>query len=224
MKTDMNDNVLGLDFSSCDLLITAELNGKVYSSSFQEQRSSSEKVWDRLQGVCDAAGCPVKDFSVFALGTGPGYFTGLRISLSILKAFVMASKARIVTVPSYDVYAAALAGKDRICVSFDARKDLYYAACYERRKGRLKKVLKETLLSRQEIVEYGLRGFALCGDSVSVLKASERRRIDCIDPSLWRINPYVFLGLCRGKIKRKQFRRLQDARLLYVHPQTCQVR
>lgn len=217
-------NILCIDFSSEDLVIAASAGGKRYALMLEAQKQSSEKVWEVLNFILGSMDKKMKDVEFLGLGLGPGYFTGLRVSLSIVKAFSLACGAKIVTVPSYDIRAHSLPGVEKLCVCFDARKNLFYAACYENKKGKIQKTSKEKLIDYKYLKNLINRGYYICGDVSKMLLPAERRKAKIVPESFWNINPYVFMDLCLEKVKKRRFTNSKKVDVLYVHPQTCQVR
>ena len=87
------------------------------------------------------AGVPFEKLDAFAVGLGPGSFTSLRVGLSTVKAFAMATRKPIVGVCSLDVIAqgAVAIDCDEICVIVDARRNLLYSALYQKADNGLKR-------------------------------------------------------------------------------------
>jgi len=217
-------NILCFDFSSHNLVVAASINGKLYSFLWEAEKNSSEKIWEVLHSIFRIAGEEFDNVDVYGIGIGPGYFTGMRVALSIVKGFNLARKSKIVAIPSYDILAHALLGIDRVCVSFDARRNLFYAACYRRKKGRIEKILSERLIDYSQLQKFIERDFYLCGDAANFLSPQDREKAKIISASFWKINPYVFIDLCREKALKGKFTDVRRLNLLYLHPQTCQIR
>ena len=75
-----------------------------------------------------AARLSIPDVGAIAVGTGPAFFTGLRIGISYAKGIAMASGCALVGVPGFDAMALAALERNNIaegrlvCVVVDARK------------------------------------------------------------------------------------------------------
>ncbi|MCK5812021.1 MAG: tRNA (adenosine(37)-N6)-threonylcarbamoyltransferase complex dimerization subunit type 1 TsaB [Clostridiales bacterium] len=73
----------------------------------------------------------VTDVDYFAVSSGPGSFTGLRIGLSSVKAMAYALSKPMVMVPTLDVLAKqSQQEKATMCPMIDARNDQVYTAIY----------------------------------------------------------------------------------------------
>ena len=91
----------------------------------------------------------LSDVDVFAVGVGPGSFTGLRVGVATAKVLGYVLKKKIVGVSSLEAVAReALDGKNgRVAVALDARRTQVYGAVYERRGGNFRMVRKPALLA-----------------------------------------------------------------------------
>jgi tRNA threonylcarbamoyladenosine biosynthesis protein TsaB len=69
----------------------------------------------------------------YAVATGPGSFTGLRVGLSTIQGLALGAGRPCVGVPALDVLAARIAGEAETLVAMiDAYRDEVYAAVYDR--------------------------------------------------------------------------------------------
>lgn len=88
------------------------------------------------------AGWSLDDVEAFAVTTGPGSFTGLRIGLTTVKTLAWATRKPLVGVPSLDALALPLAFASMpVCALLDARKKEVFFAFFEpdRRTGLLRR-------------------------------------------------------------------------------------
>jgi len=68
----------------------------------------------------------------FAVATGPGSFTGLRVGLSTIQGLALGAGRPCVGIPALDILAARIAGEAETLVAMiDAYRDEVYAAVYE---------------------------------------------------------------------------------------------
>jgi tRNA threonylcarbamoyladenosine biosynthesis protein TsaB len=86
-----------------------------------------------VERALSLAGVRIGDIDLFAVGIGPGSFTGVRIGVATAKGLALAEKKPIVGVSSLRVLAAGIAGGAGLLVPLlDAHKGELYAAAFER--------------------------------------------------------------------------------------------
>ena len=90
----------------------------------------------------------------FAVTIGPGSFTGLRIGVSLLKGFVLATEKPFVGINSLEALAHTVGFLEHpICTVLDARKSEVYAAVFESGKDGLHPLIKENTFSPETLCE-----------------------------------------------------------------------
>jgi len=88
-------------------------------------------------------GLKIQDIDGFAVASGPGSFTGIRIGLSTVKAFAFASKRPVASISTLTALALKLRETPGrlFCPLIDAKKGEVYAALFERKTGDLREVI-----------------------------------------------------------------------------------
>jgi tRNA threonylcarbamoyladenosine biosynthesis protein TsaB len=81
----------------------ALLDGERLASAGSEVPDALESGLERVQAVLEQAGATLADVDRFAVGIGPGSFTGVRIAVSYAKALALARGRPLVGISSYDV-------------------------------------------------------------------------------------------------------------------------
>ena len=96
-------------------------------------RTHGARLPDELAQLVAAGGRTMRDVDVFAVVTGPGSFTGLRVGIATIQGLALAGARPVIGVPTLDAMAAgwleAHAGEvDAIATCLDgARDDVFYA-------------------------------------------------------------------------------------------------
>ena len=89
-----------------------------------------------LMTLLEHGGMKLGDVDVFAVATGPGSFTGLRIGIATMQGLAFAAGKPLVGVSGFDALARiadAEAGGTSIATWVDAWRGEVYAALYDRR-------------------------------------------------------------------------------------------
>ena len=170
-----------------------------------------------------------------AVGLGPGSFTSLRVGLSTVKAFALATDKKVVGVGSLDIIASGVANQkaDEICVVVDAKRGKVYAAIYNRNLTRQCDYLLATI---DDVLEK-VRGETLfVGDGLGLYKEhierfyqnhSKNKPIQCrsifTSEKLWYPHSKELAKLSFRKLINKEFQDPAKIVPVYLYPEDCQV-
>jgi tRNA threonylcarbamoyladenosine biosynthesis protein TsaB len=94
--------VLGID-AALGTFSAALLDGDAVSEAVSDRPDALESGLGRIAGLLAARGLAVRDLDRFAVGIGPGSFTGVRIAISYAKALALAAGRPLVGISSYDI-------------------------------------------------------------------------------------------------------------------------
>ncbi|MDD8026584.1 MAG: tRNA (adenosine(37)-N6)-threonylcarbamoyltransferase complex dimerization subunit type 1 TsaB [Acidobacteriota bacterium] len=131
-------------------------------------------------------GLAIGDVDGFAVSPGPGSFTGLRIGLSTVKAFVFATGKPVAAVSSLEALAWKHRGDPACLVGpmFDAKKGEIYAALYEAGPKSLRPVIPEGAYApedylrrvpKRRIAVFAGNGTSLCRRRLAALLGDKAR-------------------------------------------------
>jgi tRNA threonylcarbamoyladenosine biosynthesis protein TsaB len=136
--------------------------------------SHSARLLVSVESMLASLGLGIRDMDAFAVTTGPGSFTGIRIGLSTVKAFAFASGRPVAPVSSL----RALAWKFRddpglAAPMLDAKKGEIYAAVFRVGPGGLEEMVPQGAYAPEGFLEsvprgepIRLIGIAVCGERV----------------------------------------------------------
>ncbi len=121
---------------------------------FYSERTHSERLLPFVDELLQQLAISLSDIDCFAVATGPGSFTGLRISLSTVKAFALAHKKPVIGVSTLE--ALSLNGifyAGLVCPLLDAGREEFYAAAYLFAQGERISCVEESVVSFPKLVE-----------------------------------------------------------------------
>lgn len=112
----------------------------------------SAQLVPTIAGLLERRGHAAQDLSGFAVASGPGSFTGLRVGLSAVKGLAEVLKKPIATVSLLEALAVSSGRQGRIAAVLDAGRSEVFWGVYQVSAGNAAK-LSEELLSREEFLE-----------------------------------------------------------------------
>lgn len=145
--------ILGVDSSSAAGSAAVSRDGElVYESYANEGLTHSQTLLVRCDEALRESGIRPDQIDVYAVTSGPGSFTGLRIGMGLVKGMAFASGARCAGVPTFLALAEPLrdSGRDIVTV-LDARQKRAYCSAYRSSGGMLFRIMEECVLPLSEI-------------------------------------------------------------------------
>lgn len=131
-------NILAIDTSSEFCSVALQASGMVGNRHSKTQQSHSEQVLPMVRALLDEHAVALEQIDVFAVGVGPGGFTGVRLGVAVAQGLAYAMAKPVVALSSLSALAvsawnARTLGVDaiRVYVANDARMNQVYWALYE---------------------------------------------------------------------------------------------
>ena len=206
----------------------ADEKGLIAESRLNVKSTHSERLMMTIDQQLRHSELSLHDIDLFAVASGPGSFTGLRIGLSTAKGLCYATGKPLVMVPTLDAFAEAFAyARYPVCIMLDARKGEVYASVY-RWDGTMVKILDEVSAPPEELFRNAVGPVILAGEGAQVYR---RRLADLLgDRALFAPDPLMvpspaqvaLLGL--GKAQRDDFTDASVAEPLYVRKSEAEVK
>jgi tRNA threonylcarbamoyladenosine biosynthesis protein TsaB len=127
----------------------------------------SAELVPRIAALLEKHGYSKNDLEAFAVASGPGSFTGLRVGLAAIKALAEALRKPIVAVSLLEAVACSGATRGRVLTGLDAGRGDVYAGDYDLgpQIGAQALMRSERLLSREEFVAEVMSAKAELGKS-----------------------------------------------------------
>ena len=125
-------------------MILREAAGDLRAPAFAEAPAGSRRSAPRggghdtrlprdLMTLLGDAGVDLHGVDVYAVATGPGSFTGIRIGISTMQGLAFATGKPLIGVSAFDALARAAGDAPRVATWVDAWRGEVFAARYERR-------------------------------------------------------------------------------------------
>ena len=127
---------LAIDSAQAQMGIVVKNGERVYEKRESNDRRASEVLLSDIDELLDKAGLTLNDMDFFAVITGPGSFTGLRIGVNTVKSFAYVLDKKIVAVTSLEKLAYN-SKKERVCVVIKAYADYCIMAEFDNDKKEL---------------------------------------------------------------------------------------
>jgi tRNA threonylcarbamoyladenosine biosynthesis protein TsaB len=114
----------------------------------------SKTLMGLIGGVLQHSGIFLDDIDAFAVTTGPGSFTGLRIGISIVKGLASSANKPIAGISALDALALQVSFSNYLlCPMLDARRNEVYFARYRCGKnGEIKKETEDSVDSPEKVI------------------------------------------------------------------------
>ncbi len=126
--------ILGLDTSSINNFSMGFLdNDKIIELNFTNFDNTDEYITHSINSIVEIYNISLKEIDLFAVGIGPGSFTGLRIGLSVIKTFAWAAKKNIIPISSLELLANSFEIKNNEIVIpiLDARREKIFTSIFK---------------------------------------------------------------------------------------------
>src|SRR5688572_8366551 len=93
-------------------------------------RDQAERLPGDLRALLEHEGIALDAIDAFAVATGPGSFTGLRVGIATMQGLAMATGRPLIGVSAFDALAMLVTG-ERVATWIDAWRGEVFAAVYE---------------------------------------------------------------------------------------------
>ncbi|MGE4357275.1 MAG: tRNA (adenosine(37)-N6)-threonylcarbamoyltransferase complex dimerization subunit type 1 TsaB [Candidatus Omnitrophota bacterium] len=165
--------ILSIDSSTKNLTMAINENEEIIFEFEQEAEFSCNKIiFPLLNEIFEKSGISLKDIELFAVGIGPGSFTGTRIALSVMKTFAYLENKPIIGISTLDVIAYNLKGevKELICPIMDAKRGKLYSAIYRKREEKIERISDYLLISLEDLLEKLDKDVFFLGNGLSLYR------------------------------------------------------
>ncbi len=119
--------ILAFDTSAAHCVAAVLLKGRIAATVYEPMaKGQAENLMDIIDLVLAKAKITLNDLDAIAVGTGPGNFTGIRISVSAARGLALALRIPAIGVTNFD--ATWFGRSDDVVVTVSAPRDQVYMA------------------------------------------------------------------------------------------------
>lgn len=227
--------ILAVDTSTRHLTIALTDGDKLLAArNVAPKKDLSLSITFDIERALQKANVFLHDIEGFVVGLGPGSFTGLRVGLSMMKAFIMVTEKPVVGISSLDVIAMNIRSRTpvNVCVINDARRGLLYSCVYEKKHGGLTRKCDYLLQPVDEVLKHVSGETVFVGDGIThardrimdaakVPGATFHPHFETDKHWLPKAKELARLGYQR--LLRGDYDKIETLVPLYLYPEDCQV-
>jgi tRNA threonylcarbamoyladenosine biosynthesis protein TsaB len=164
--------ILGMDTSSpSGSVALLDGNNLVSESLIEGSPAYSDKLLFEIDSILNGSGIKLNEIDGFVITTGPGSFTGLRVGISLLKGFILATEKPFASVNTLEAYAKTLKpGPYAICPVLDARKKEVYTALFKSKNDQCIRSTPDQAISAAELCDQIKQPTAFVGNGLDIYK------------------------------------------------------
>jgi len=125
---------LGIELSSRQGSVALLKDGALLAEkTWIGERVRHNTIFQTLETMLSEAGVSYSDISLYAVGRGPGSFSGMRMAFAVAQALALPNKTEVRAVSSGAALALAAAreGVKEICVVGDARRGQFWCGFFQ---------------------------------------------------------------------------------------------
>ncbi len=221
---------MGIDTSTKFLCIGFFDNLKIFEYRLNLGRSQSCFLLPSIERILKSLGVKPYQIDYFAVGLGPGSFTGIRIGLSTIKGLAITLKKKVLGMSSLDIIAYNAIPKDNykfICPVVDAKRGLIYTSLYRKQGDTIRKLKPYKLIPLSELVKMVPGETVFLGDALRLYKKTLMLRVKRARFLDEEFHYPKATNIIKIALERIKSRGLVDAKILkpiYLYPKECQVR
>ncbi|MVB11844.1 tRNA threonylcarbamoyladenosine biosynthesis protein TsaB [Caprobacter fermentans] len=180
--------ILAIDSSAITASAAVTDDGKILGEYFLNTGlTHSETLMPMIESVLQCAKINPSELDLFAVSSGPGSFTGIRIGIASIKGLAMPFGTSCAGVSTLEAIAQNLSHLDCVvCAVMDARCGQVYNALFRAEKGSLKRLTPDRAIAAKELAaecEKLSEPIYLAGDGAKLCAKSESfQRLGAILP------------------------------------------
>lgn len=154
----MSMKILSLDASaaSASVCVYDSVESKIIGEFYINTKlTHSQTLVPMIDSLLKNIKLELSDIDCFAVNTGPGSFTGIRIGVSVIKGMAMALKKPCVSVSTLESMAYNFIDRENIliCACMDARRNQVYNALFTVENAEIKRLCDDRAISIENLYD-----------------------------------------------------------------------
>lgn len=141
--------ILAIDTSTMISTVTISEDDTIIGDfNVNQQKTHSESLVPMIESLLKLLGLSLDDIDIFAIAKGPGSFTGLRISMAVIKTLAQVKNKKIIPISTLEALANNSNSEKYKIPMLDARGNRVYAALFS--KDLKEEIIKEDLYTIED--------------------------------------------------------------------------
>lgn len=133
--------ILGIETSSKICAVALSEDDKLIKEKIlEDENTHSVKLMPLVDELLKETKVNIKDIDLLACDKGPGSFTGIRIGIATIKAFVDVTNKNVIGITSLETLAYNVEQDGIICAIIDAKNENVYCGFFERNENEIKQI------------------------------------------------------------------------------------
>ena len=147
--------ILAVECSATPASVAILEDDKLIASAYTNVKlTHSQTLMPMIQGALSSSKTNINEVDGFAISSGPGSFTGIRIGISAVKGLAAVKKTPCVAVSTLFAMAQNYSDTDCIiCAVMDARCNQLYNAIFDIKNGVITRLCEDRALMCDELIE-----------------------------------------------------------------------
>lgn len=184
--------ILALESSALVASVAITEDDKLLASTTLDNgHTHSETLLPMTEHLLDFCGLELSDIDLFAVTTGPGSFTGVRIGVSLLKGLAFGRNKPCAAISSLEALAYNLEGcVGLLCPVMDARRSQLYNALFYSDGKQITRLTPDRLIPADELLDELEQYTENCemiyvnGEGASILLDENENALPLVEPAL----------------------------------------
>ena len=147
--------MLSVDSSAAPASVCLSDDGKIIGEFYLNTGfTHSQTLMAMVESVLKISGKSASDIDLYAVNSGPGSFTGVRIGVSAVKGMAYASDKPCIAVSTLESMAYNLLGNHAVvCACMDARRQQVYNAVFRVEGDKINRITEDRAISVADLLE-----------------------------------------------------------------------